>query len=95
MLSAGLLDGNGDKVSGELFKLLAILYRLLEFGGICGANALTEVGTVIPELVLEVRADFFTGGGGTILGLDTAQFHRSDGGHLLEDSRAFGGIIER
>jgi hypothetical protein len=55
-LLAGLLDGNGDEVSGELFKFLPILDGLLEFRGILGRNPLTEVGAVVPDLVFEVWA---------------------------------------
>ena len=53
MLFSGLLDGQGDKLSGELFKLLPILDGLLEFGGIVGRNPLTEVGALVPDLVFE------------------------------------------
>lgn len=95
MLFSGLLDGDGDKVSGELFKLLPILDGLLEFGSIVGRNPLTEVGAVVPDLVFEVRARLLAGGRGAILGLNAAEFHGIDRGHLLEDSRAFAGRMER
>ena len=94
MLFSGLLDGHGDKVSGELFKLLPILDGLLEFGGFVGRNPLTEVGAVVPDLMFEVGTHLLAGGRGTILGLNAAQFHGIERGHLLEDSRAFGGRIE-
>jgi hypothetical protein len=94
VLFSSLLDGHRNKVGGKLFKLLPILDGLLEFGRIVGRNPLTEVGAVVPDLVFEIGARLLAGRSGAILGLNAAEFHGIDRGHLLEDSRAFGGRIE-
>lgn len=85
-----MLDGQIDEGLGQRLKLEAIVDGRLQGGRILRGDTLTLVGTVLPNLVLEVRSSLGTGGAGTILSFEAAQFHGIENGHLLEESRAFG-----
>lgn len=85
-----MLDSQIDEGLGQRLKLEAIVDGRLQSGRILRGDTLTLVGTVFPNLMLEVRASLGTGGAGTILSFEAAQFHGIKNGHLMEESRAFG-----
>lgn len=85
---AGQAHGQGDVLIGQVLKEASVGNRGFQSGGLCGGNAPGVVGAVFPGLMLVVRAGLLAAGVGPVLGLETAQFHGGDGGHLLEELSA-------
>ena len=85
-----MLDRQINERLGQGLEVEAVVDGRLQRRSLLRTDALTLVGTVFPDLVFEVGAGLGAGGAGTILGLEAAQFHGVQGGHLLEECRAFG-----
>jgi hypothetical protein len=84
---AGVGYRHFDELRRQGFVLLAVGDRGGERGGILRGDPLTGVGTLTPDLMLEVGAGLAPGGLLTVFGLEAALFHGFQGGHLLEDCR--------
>ena len=85
----GVSDGEFNELAGQIFKLLTIGNGLFETGGLFGADALTHVAAIAPDLMFVVRTHLVNGstsGAVAILGLDAAFFHRVQSRHLFKDS---------
>lgn len=85
-----VLDGQSDESLGQGLEVETVGDGGLQRRGILRTDALALVGAVLPDLVFEVGAAGGAGGAGPIFGLEAAQFHGIQGGHLVEQSRAFG-----
>ena len=85
-----VFDRQLDEGLGQGFELESVVDGGLQGGGILGADSLTDIGSILPDLVLEVGAGFGARRAGAVLSLEAAQFHGIESGHLLENSRTFG-----
>jgi len=78
-------DGQFDEVGRQAFEFLAIGDGGGECRRVFGRNALSDIGPLAPDLVLEVRAGFGAGRLLTVFGFETTLFHGLDGRHLFEN----------
>ena len=82
---ARVRDSQFDEVRRQAFEFLAIG----DGGGECGCvferNALSDIGPLAPDLVLEVRAGFGSGWLLPVFGFETAQLHGLEGRHLFQN----------
>ena len=78
-------DGQFDEVSRQAFEFLAVGDGGGERRRVFGRNALTDIGPLAPDLMLEVRAGFGAGRLLPVFGFETALLHGLEGRHLFQD----------
>jgi hypothetical protein len=75
---------------GQLFKALAAGNGCFQRRDILGGDALAHILSLIPNLVLKIRAGATAASSGAVLGFKGAIFHRLALGHLFEKLFASG-----
>ena len=78
-------DGQFDEVGRQAFEFLAIGDGGGECRRVFGRNALSDIGPLAPDLVLEVRAGFDSGRLLPVFGFETALLHGLEGRHLFQN----------
>jgi hypothetical protein len=78
-------DGQFDELGCQGFEFLAIGDGGGQRRGVCGRNALADIGPLAPDLMLEVRAGFAPGRLRPIFGFKAALLHGFECRHLLQD----------
>lgn len=89
-MRTGVFDAQSDEGLGQGLEAEAVVDGLLQRRGILRGDALALVGAILPDLMFEVGPGLGAGGARAVLGLETAEFHGIQGGHLLEECGAFG-----
>lgn len=78
-------DGQGDEVGRQGFEFLAMGDGGGERRSVFGRNALSDIGPLAPDLVLEVRAGFGSGRLLPVFGFETALLHGFKCRHLFQN----------